>query len=65
MGTNNDPATTTFIEVDAPGLSGTYTYSARIGISAGGTWYVGGHTADANYGGPANTNNQYVVMRVE
>jgi hypothetical protein len=65
VASSNDPATTTFIEVDAPGVAGTYTYSGRIGVSASGTWRIGGWTADADYGGPSNTNNQYVVMRVE
>jgi len=65
VASSNDPATTTFIEVDAPGLAGTYTYSGRIGVSASATWRIGGWTANANFGGPDETNNQYVVMRVE
>lgn len=62
---SNAPVTTTFIVVDEPGAAGTYTYSGRIGISAGGTWRIGGFTSNANYGGAANTNNQYVLMRIE
>lgn len=62
---SNAPVTATFIVADAPGAAGTYTYSGRIGNSAAATWYVGGFTSGANYGGAANTNNQYVIMRIE
>ena len=61
----NGPVTTTFIVVDSPGAAGTYTYTGRIGTSASATWYIGGFTTNANYGGAANTNNQYVLMRIE
>jgi hypothetical protein len=64
MPSTNAPVTTTFIVVDAPG-AGTFTYSARIGTSAAATWRIGGFTANANYGGQTQTNNQYVLMRVE
>ena len=62
---SNAPQTTTFIVVDTPPAAGTYTYTGRIGLSAGGTWYIGGFTTNFNYGGAANTNNQYVLMRIE
>lgn len=62
---SNSPQPSTFIIVDAPGAAGTYTYSGRIGVSASATWYIGGFTTNFNYGGAANTNNQYVLMRVE
>lgn len=65
MPSTNAPVTTTFIVVDTPGTIGTYTYSGRIGLSASATWRIGGFTSNANYGGAANTNNQYVLMRVE
>lgn len=61
----NGPVTTTFIVVDTPGVAGTYTYTGRIGASAAATWYIGGFTSNANYGGAANTNNQFVLMRIE
>lgn len=61
----NSPVTTTFIVADSPGVAGSYTYSGRIGMSAAATWYIGGWTSAANYGGAANTNNQYVLMRLE
>jgi len=61
----NSPVTATFIVADSPGAAGTYAYSGRIGVSAAATWYVGGFTPDANYGGQANTNNQYVALRIE
>lgn len=65
MPSTNAPVTTTFIVVDSPGVAGTYTYSGRIGVSAAATWRIGGFTSNANYGGAANTNNQFVLMRVE
>lgn len=62
---SNSPVIATGIVADAPGAAGTYTYSGRIGLSANATWYIGGFTSNANYGGAANTNNQYVIMRLE
>lgn len=61
---SNAPVIATFIVVDNPPVAGTYTYSGRIGISSSASWYMG-YTSNANYGGAANTNNQYVIMRVE
>lgn len=65
VASTNAPTTVTFIVADEPPAVGTYTYSGRIGVSASATWYIGGFTALANYGGAANTNNQYVLMKTE
>jgi hypothetical protein len=65
MPSTSAPVTATFIVVDTPGVAGTYTYTGRIGTSAAATWRIGGYTSNANYGGAANTNNQYVLMRIE
>lgn len=62
---SNSPQTSTFIVVDNPPSAGAYTYTGRIGLSASATWYIGGFTSNFNYGGSTNTNNQYVLMRVE
>lgn len=61
----NGPVTATFIVADTPGATGSHVYSGRIGLSAAATWYIGGWTPSGDYGGAVNTNNQFVLMRLE
>lgn len=62
---SNSPVIATSIITDTPGAAGTYTYSARVGVSASATWYMGGWTSNAGYSGAAVTQNQYVLLRLE